>query len=79
MSVIGIIDINSEKLISRGVGHLKKQTVIKEVNGILDLYCDNCLLYKYNRSELGKRKAHRFCIKQCSVGKKLQNYGKQLI
>jgi hypothetical protein len=57
---------------------MDKHDILSKVTGILDMYCEDCLLYRCNKQEEGKRGAHRFCIKNCTIGKKLQTYGKHL-
>ncbi|MCA1030430.1 zinc-finger domain-containing protein [Bacillus timonensis] len=55
-----------------------KNKLIMEVGEMLDKYCDGCFLNKHFRKELGKTHAQSFCIKNCSVGQKLKEYGEKL-
>jgi hypothetical protein len=48
------------------------------VEDLLAHYCKGCFLHEHFKKEGGRRKAHRFCISQCTVGEKLQTYGKML-
>jgi hypothetical protein len=57
---------------------MEKHEVRTIVSDLLDTYCEDCFLYQNNSQEQGKRSAHRFCIKNCTIGKKLQTYGKHL-
>ncbi|OZM57444.1 hypothetical protein CIB95_08290 [Lottiidibacillus patelloidae] len=58
---------------------MEKHDILMKVTGILDMYCEDCLLYHCNKQEEGKRQAHRFCLQSCTIGKKLQSYGKKLM
>ena len=53
--------------------------LISEVGDILDTYCQDCFLKALYRKEYGKPYAQTFCIKNCTVGVKLQEYGKKLM
>ncbi|MFX3622754.1 MAG: zinc-finger domain-containing protein [Ectobacillus sp.] len=57
---------------------MKKKQLIAEVNDLLETYCDGCFLNRYFRKEHGKSHAQSFCIKQCTVGEQLKEYGKKL-
>lgn len=57
---------------------MNKRQVIKEVHGLVQEYCEDCLLYKHLRETHSRNVAQQFCIKECSVGEKLQEYGNQL-
>ncbi|MEH7113440.1 zinc-finger domain-containing protein [Neobacillus niacini] len=48
------------------------------VESLLCQYCNGCFVHKQFKQEGGRRFAHRFCISQCTVGEKLQEYGKKL-
>ncbi|MBD7936145.1 MULTISPECIES: zinc-finger domain-containing protein [Cytobacillus] len=54
----------------------EKKKLVKEVDQVIDFYCEDCFLYKYHRKEYGRNFAHRFCITKCTVGEKIQNIGK---
>ncbi|MFD3446039.1 zinc-finger domain-containing protein [Microbacteriaceae bacterium 4G12] len=57
---------------------MNKKKLITEVNDIIETYCDGCFVNSYFRKEQGQRFAQSFCIKQCTVGERLKEYGKQL-
>jgi hypothetical protein len=57
---------------------MEKHEIRTIVSGLLDMYCEDCFLYQNNSEENGRKGAHQFCIKSCTIGKKLQSYGKQL-
>ncbi|MEI4800880.1 zinc-finger domain-containing protein [Bacillus sp. NPDC077411] len=57
---------------------MNRKQLITEVNDLLETYCDGCFLQKHFRKEHSKYYAHSFCIRQCTIGEKLQKYGKQL-
>lgn len=64
------------------MGKLVKQSARKEVFTQLEIlmgqYCEGCFLHQQLIKEGGRRMAHRFCISQCTVGEKLQEYGSKL-
>ncbi|TRZ39126.1 zinc-finger domain-containing protein [Niallia circulans] len=41
-------------------------------------YCKGCFLYEHNKTDKGKRHAHRFCISECTVGLEIKKYGDML-
>ncbi|ENQ3108248.1 Protein of unknown function [Bacillus sp. 491mf] len=57
---------------------MNRKQLINEVNDLLETYCDGCFLQKHFRKEQSKYYAHSFCIRQCTIGEKLQEYGKHL-
>lgn len=57
---------------------MDKKQVIKEVHDMVQVYCEECFLYKYLRETNSRNVAQQFCIKECSVGEKLQEYGDRL-
>lgn len=57
---------------------LNRKQWIGEVHQLLDMYCDGCFLNSHFRKENGPRYAQSFCIKHCTVGEKLKDYGKKL-
>jgi hypothetical protein len=57
---------------------LDRKQLITEVNDLLEMYCEGCFLNSHFRKEQGKKYAQSFCIKQCTVGQKLKEYGKKL-
>ncbi len=58
---------------------MNKVSVMKEIDELTDTYCMDCPVIRDLRKTRGKTKAHRFCIKQCSVGEKLQFLGQELM
>lgn len=61
------------------VKQLIKQTVISEIDELLETYCEGCLIKNEFRQTGGKTAAHRFCINTCTVGDQLQFLGAELI
>ncbi len=57
---------------------MNRKEIYHEVEAIMNYYCDNCFLYKYNRKEKGRNYAHKFCISTCTVGEKIKQCGKRL-
>ncbi|WLR53010.1 zinc-finger domain-containing protein [Bacillus tianshenii] len=57
---------------------MKRKEIIEEVTELIDTYCTDCLLRAHHSKEYGRKQALRFCIKQCTVGEKIQQYGKKL-
>jgi hypothetical protein len=57
---------------------MNRKQLLSEVGEILDTYCHDCFLKAHHRKEGGKSNAQNFCIKNCTVGQKLQEYGKRL-
>ncbi|MBM7663252.1 hypothetical protein JOC85_004123 [Bacillus mesophilus] len=57
---------------------MKQRKAIVEVSEILDTFCESCFVHSYFKKEYGKCKAHKFCIKECTVGQKLKEYGRIL-
>ncbi|MFS0863308.1 zinc-finger domain-containing protein [Fredinandcohnia sp. 179-A 10B2 NHS] len=57
---------------------MERRKLITEVGEMLDTYCQDCFVKEYFRKENGKRFAQTFCIKNCTVGQKLKEYGKRL-
>ncbi|WP_308435596.1 zinc-finger domain-containing protein [Neobacillus kokaensis] len=50
-----------------------------QVESLIGEYCEGCFVHQQLKKEGGKRRAHRFCITQCTIGEKLREYGKKLI
>ena len=57
-------------------GH-KKRT-FKQVDHLLNTYCQGCFLHKQLVADHGRRHAHKFCITNCTVGEQLKLMGSQL-
>jgi hypothetical protein len=56
----------------------ERRELLSHVENLMGEYCDGCFLHQHLKKEGGRRLAHRFCISQCTVGEKLQEYGKKL-
>ncbi|WP_342432048.1 zinc-finger domain-containing protein [Neobacillus sp. FSL H8-0543] len=59
--------------------NFNRKELFTNVETLMSQYCNGCLLHQHFKEEGGRRFAHRFCISQCTVGEKLQEYGKKLI
>ncbi|GAA0348166.1 zinc-finger domain-containing protein [Bacillus carboniphilus] len=57
---------------------MNRKVIFEELEEIMTTYCEGCFVYKTLRKEKGKTFAHRFCISKCTVGEKIQKYGKKL-
>ncbi|HEO8421257.1 zinc-finger domain-containing protein [Niallia sp. FSL W8-0635] len=57
---------------------MERKKLIEAADELMKDYCKECFLYRQNKIEYGKRRAHRFCISQCTVGNKLKGYGEKL-
>lgn len=55
-----------------------KKAMLKQVDSLLNTYCDGCFLHKQNVLDNGRTYAHRFCINQCTVGESLKQIGANL-
>ncbi|MFF2450403.1 zinc-finger domain-containing protein [Neobacillus sp. NPDC058068] len=55
-----------------------RKELLGQVESLMNQYCDGCFLHQQLKKEGGRRLAHRFCISQCTVGEKLQEYGEKL-
>jgi len=55
-----------------------RKELLSHVETLITEYCEGCFLHKQLKKEGGRRLAHRFCITQCTIGEKLQEYGKKL-
>ncbi|MFS0776380.1 zinc-finger domain-containing protein [Neobacillus sp. 3P2-tot-E-2] len=55
-----------------------RKELFNHVETLLAVYCNGCFVHQQFKQEGGRRFAHRFCISQCTVGEKLQEYGKRL-
>ncbi|WP_147533720.1 zinc-finger domain-containing protein [Bacillus marasmi] len=56
---------------------MRKQ-LFQELEQLMKHYCDGCFLHKHIKNNHGRRKAHRFCISECTVGEKIKGYGNKL-
>lgn len=57
---------------------LERLNVMNEIDTIMDTYCMDCLLKKALAKDKGKRAAHRFCIKECTVGEQIRLLGEEM-
>ncbi|HSP22446.1 MAG TPA: zinc-finger domain-containing protein [Planococcus sp. (in: firmicutes)] len=57
---------------------MDKLSIINEIDGMMEDFCEGCFVRKQIRKEQGKTAAHRFCISNCSVGSQLQFLGNEL-
>ncbi|MFT4414141.1 zinc-finger domain-containing protein [Fredinandcohnia humi] len=57
---------------------MDRKKLLLEVGEVLDTYCQDCFVKEFFRKERGKRYAQSFCIKNCTVGEKLKEYGRKL-
>jgi len=57
---------------------MERKKVMDEVEELFTIYCHNCPVKQQLRLERGKTRAHKFCIKECTVGEKISRYGKFL-
>nr|WP_256218368.1 zinc-finger domain-containing protein [Bacillus sp. MUM 116] len=48
------------------------------VESLMTQYCEGCFLHRQLIKEGGRRKAHQFCISQCTVGEQIKEFGKKL-
>lgn len=55
-----------------------RRALLNDIDYLLDTYCDDCLLFLALKEEGGRASAYRFCLRQCTIGKKLQDIGKKL-
>ncbi|WP_213145086.1 zinc-finger domain-containing protein [Neobacillus citreus] len=55
-----------------------RKALFTQVEHLLNEYCEGCFVHRQLKREGGRRTAHRFCISQCTVGQKIQEYGKKL-
>ncbi len=57
---------------------MKKTTVTSEIDELLDMYCEGCLVKTQLTRERGKVDAHKFCIQECTVGDQLRFLGSEM-
>ncbi|MGX9133911.1 zinc-finger domain-containing protein [Rummeliibacillus sp. JY-2-4R] len=58
---------------------MEQSTIVKEIDELLETYCEGCLVKTQMRRERGKAGAHKFCINSCTVGEQLQFLGQELL
>ncbi|AOV07961.1 zinc-finger domain-containing protein [Sporosarcina ureilytica] len=57
---------------------MKRLNVMSEIDTIMDTYCMDCFLKKTLAKDKGKTAAHRFCIKECTIGEQLRFLGEEM-
>lgn len=57
---------------------MDRKGIFREVEEILNQYCNGCFLYRQNRKDKGRTYAHKFCITSCTVGEKIRQCGDKL-
>jgi len=58
---------------------VNKVSVMQDIDELMDMYCADCLVIQQLRKTRGKQGAHKFCIKNCTVGEQLQFLGQELM
>lgn len=57
---------------------MERKQLLSEVDDVLDMYCQGCFLNQHFRKAYGKNYAQSFCLKKCTVGQRLKEYGEKL-
>jgi hypothetical protein len=57
---------------------MERNQVIIELNDMIETYCEGCFVYQHFRKIHSQNYAQNFCMKQCTIGEKLKQYGKYL-
>ncbi|MEH7352726.1 zinc-finger domain-containing protein [Neobacillus drentensis] len=55
-----------------------RKELFNRVESLMNQYCEGCFLHQQLKREGGRRRAHRFCISECTIGERLQEYGEKL-
>ncbi|WP_110112301.1 zinc-finger domain-containing protein [Bacillus sp. CGMCC 1.16541] len=58
---------------------MNRKQVLEEVTELLDYYCEECFVKQTFKKEHGKNYAQSFCIKNCTIGEKIKQYGDLLL
>ncbi|WP_078409587.1 zinc-finger domain-containing protein [Priestia abyssalis] len=58
---------------------MERKQLLEEVTQMLDYYCQDCFIKRTFNKEKGKNYAQSFCINQCTIGEKIQKYGRLLL
>lgn len=53
--------------------------IIKNIDYLLNTYCNGCFVRTHLRKEKGKTSAHDFCIHFCTVGEEIKRFGDKLL
>ncbi|WP_374049772.1 zinc-finger domain-containing protein [Neobacillus sp. PS3-34] len=56
----------------------ERKELLANMEYVMGYYCEGCFLHKQIKKEGGRRRAHRFCINECTVGDKLKEFGGKL-
>ncbi|QPC46641.1 zinc-finger domain-containing protein [Mangrovibacillus cuniculi] len=57
---------------------MNRTSAIKEVDYLLETYCEGCLVKQVMKKDRGRKGAHQFCISSCTVGEQLKKLGEEL-
>lgn len=57
---------------------LDRTQMMREIDDVMDRYCEDCLVKKALMKERGKAGAHRFCIETCTIGEQLRFLGNEM-
>ncbi|WP_409301275.1 zinc-finger domain-containing protein [Peribacillus sp. SCS-155] len=57
---------------------MDRKLILTEVEQVLEEYCKDCFVYSTLRKENGRSFAHKFCIRQCTVGERIKEIGMKL-
>ncbi|ALN76423.1 zinc-finger domain-containing protein [Staphylococcus agnetis] len=55
-----------------------QKRAVSKIDQLMNQYCEQCMIKTHIRQSQNKTKAHHFCIKECSVGKQIQQLGNEL-
>ncbi|MFS0781487.1 zinc-finger domain-containing protein [Bacillus sp. 1P06AnD] len=58
---------------------MSRTDILKQLESTLSTYCSGCFLYAQNRKDVGRAKAHQFCLSSCTVGEQLKEIGNELL
>ena len=64
-----------KKRVIKGTVVMERKKLLKEVDSLLEYYCEGCFIKSTLHKEHSKTYAHRFCIEKCTVGEKLKSIG----
>ncbi|WP_162985735.1 zinc-finger domain-containing protein [Virgibacillus halodenitrificans] len=62
-----------------GLSIEEQKQLRQEATNMIDEVCGSCQLILENRKKLGNKAAYNYCVRECSVGKRLQKIGKELL
>jgi len=60
------------------VGYMYKSIIINEIDQVISIYCDGCVLKKQLTNIIGKTASHQICISNCPIGEQLQFLGGEM-